>query len=128
MYSWPYAHLAYQDKNINTSTRIIHVSLPSGTFPDDLQKAVITLVLKKPSLNKEELKSYHTVANLPFTSKCAAQVIQHVENNYNLSTPMQSACRPCHSTETAGKKMHAPSGLKFLAHFENSTFFSQYEK
>lgn len=37
--------------------------MASGTFPDDLKKAVVTPVLKKPSLNKEELKNYRPVAN-----------------------------------------------------------------
>ena len=62
-------------------------------------------MLKKPSLNKNELKNYRPVANLPFISKviekCAvSQVVNHV-NEHNLAEPLQSAYKALHSTETA---------------------------
>ena len=67
-------------------------------------------MLKKPSLNKEDLKNYRPVANVQLASKllekCAAkQVINHVQCN-NLQEPMQSAYCACHSTETALAKVH----------------------
>ena len=85
--------------------RIVNMSLSSGIFPADLRTAIITPVLKKPSLNKNELKNYRPVANLPFISKviekCAAsQVVNHV-NEHNLAEPLQSAYKALHSTETA---------------------------
>ena len=94
-----------------TLTRIVNESLSSGTFPDEFKKAMITPVLKKPSLNKEELKNYRPVANMQLASKlvekCAAkQVINHVQSN-NLQEPMQSAYRACHATETALAKVHS---------------------
>ncbi len=91
-------------------TKIVNMSLTSGTFPQDLRRAVITPVLKKPSLNKNDLKNYRPVANLPFTSKiiekCAvSQYTSHIDR-HNLSEPMQSAYRTCHSTETALARVH----------------------
>ena len=63
------------------------------------------LVLKKASLNKEIRKNYRPVSNLSFLSKLteravAAQLAEHMDSN-NLHTPVQSAYRPLHSTETA---------------------------
>ena len=85
--------------------RIVNMSLSCGIFPEDLRYAIVTPVLKKPSLDKNVLKHYRPVANLPFISKliekCASsQVLAHVDN-HNLAEPMQSAYKQLHSTETA---------------------------
>ena len=93
-----------------TLSRIINMSLLSGTFPNILKKAVITPIIKKPSLNKDELKNYRPVANMHFTSKLlekcvASQVSDYISAN-NLGEPMQSAYRAHHSTETALAKVH----------------------
>ena len=65
-----------------TLCRIVNTSLQSGIFPDELHKAIVTPVLKKPSLDHNELKNYRPVSNLHFTSKvlekCASlQLIEH---------------------------------------------------
>ena len=91
-------------------SRIVNMSLLSGEFPDAFKKAVITPILKKPSLNKEVFKNYRPVANMQFASKIlekcvASQVNEHVEVN-NLNEPMQSAYKANHSTETALAKVH----------------------
>ncbi len=93
------------DVLLPTLSRIVNTSLLSGVFPDELHKAIITPVLKKPTLDRNELKNYRPVSNLPFTSKilekCAAsQLIEHTDIN-SLSEPLQSAYRTLHSTETA---------------------------
>ena len=67
--------------------------------------AIVTPVLKKVTLDHNELKHYRPVSNLQFTSKvlekCASsQIIEHTEK-HKLSEPMQSAYRRQHSTETA---------------------------
>jgi exonuclease III len=91
-------------------TRIVNMSLSSGIFPQDLRRAVITPVLKKPSLNKNDLKNYRPIANLQFTSKiiekCAVSQYNNHIDRYNLSEPMQSAYKTCHSTETALACVH----------------------
>jgi len=95
----------HMDVLLPTVSRIVNTSLQDGEFPDDFHQSIITPVLKKPSLNQNELKNYRPVANLQFTSKvlekCAAsQVIEH-SDTHNLSEPLQSAYRTMHSTETA---------------------------
>ncbi|XP_072018284.1 uncharacterized protein [Amphiura filiformis] len=90
-------------------TAIVNVSLSSGVFPAELSKAVLTPVLKKPSLDRNLLKSnYRLVSNLPFVM-CVGKLIEkvvstHVSNYinvYELSDPYQSAYKVSHSTETA---------------------------
>ena len=50
-------------------TKIVNASLSSGIFPSNLKHSVITPVLKKSSLDRNDLKSYRPVANVPFLSK-----------------------------------------------------------
>jgi hypothetical protein len=85
--------------------RIVNDSLTTGTFPSDLRKAIITPILKKPSLDHQLLKSYRPVSNLSFLGKLiervvASQVTTFVDSN-SLGEPLQSAYRHMHSTETA---------------------------
>ena len=65
---------------------ILNTSLQSGVFPDDLHRAIVTPVLKKMTLDHNELKNYRPVSNLQFTSKvlekCASsQIIEHTEKH-----------------------------------------------
>ena len=69
-----------------------------------------TPLLKKSSLDKEDLKNYRPVSNLSYISKLSEKVIvkqlnQHMIDN-NLHEPFQSAYRSHHSTETALLRVH----------------------
>ena len=83
---------------------IINTSLTTGIVPRDLKTAVVKPLLKKPSPDKNLLKNYRPISNLPFLSKILEKVIRHKlfshlqENNFN--NPFQSAFRAGHSTET----------------------------
>jgi hypothetical protein len=86
-------------------TCIINASISTGVFPSSLKHAVINPLIKKQSLNPNELKSYRPVANIPFLSKL---IEKHVVNNINkhmlkhqLGEELQSAYMRGHSTETA---------------------------
>ena len=99
----------YLDQHIHVLTTIVNSSLSSGTFPESAHHAVITPLLKKSTLDKDELKNYRPVSNLKFTAKlierCAAsQFVQHVSEN-DLMDTFQSAYRANHSTETALMKV-----------------------
>ena len=87
-----------------TITNIINISLTTGIVPRDLKTAIVKPLLKKPSLDKNLLKNYHPISNLPFLSKILEKVILHkllsqLQTN-NLYNPFQSAYRAGHSTET----------------------------
>ena len=67
--------------------------------------AVITPILKKPSLCVNRLKNFRPISNLPFLGKViekvvAAQLSSHL-SLHGIHDPMQSAYRSGHSTETA---------------------------
>jgi exonuclease III len=85
--------------------QIINCSIQTSTVPAGFKSATVKPLLKKPSLNKEDLKNYRPVSNLPYISKLTEKVIvqqlnDHMTSN-NLHEPFQSAYRVHHSTETA---------------------------
>ncbi len=86
-------------------TNIVNLSLKSGEVPKELKRALVTPLLKKPSLDPNILKHYRPVSNLHYLSKIlervvTAQLSDHLHKN-NLCEPHQSAYRTAHSTETA---------------------------
>ena len=86
-------------------TSVINDSLLTGSFPSVFKSAVVRPLLKKPSLDAENVKNYRPVSNLPFLSKITEKIVllqlcQHLESN-SLLYPLQSAYRSGHSTETA---------------------------
>ena len=98
--------LLYENLDIllPTITNIINTSLTTGIVPPDLKTAIVKPLLKKPSLDKNLLKNYRPISNLPFLSKILEKVVlhkllSHLQEN-NLSNPFQSAYRAGCSTET----------------------------
>jgi len=92
-------------------TNIINESLSTGVFPQCLKSAIITPIIKKASLNPNDMKNYRPVSNIPFLSKliekqAVKMVNAHVVKN-NLDEELQSAYKPAHSTETALLKVKA---------------------
>ena len=86
-------------------TKVINLSLSSGIFPSNLKHAILNPLIKKQSLNPNELKKYRPVANIKFMSKL---IEKHVVNTisahmlkYNLGEEHQSAYCAARSTETA---------------------------
>ena len=86
-------------------TAIVNESLTFGEFPSALKRSLIRPVLKKPDLDKDVLKNYRPVGNIPFLAKVIEKVFAvqtHSCLQDNLLMPsMQSAYRKHHSTETA---------------------------
>ncbi|XP_071481961.1 uncharacterized protein [Diadema antillarum] len=84
---------------------IVDTSLSSGVFPSSLKEAVVTPLIKKPNLNRDNLKNYRPVSNLSFLSKiiekaALSQVSNYLDTN-DLYVENHSAYRRWHSTETA---------------------------
>ena len=50
-------------------TSIVNQSLSTGTFPKGAHSAIIKPLLKKPSLDQNELKNYRPVSNLTFLGR-----------------------------------------------------------
>ena len=89
-----------------TITNILNESLTWGIVPSEFKTAVgIKPLLKKPSLDPNELKNYRPIFNLHFLSKLLEkrvlqQLVSHL-STHNLLSIHQSAYWSKHSTETA---------------------------
>ena len=88
-----------------TITKIINISLETGTVPRSMKKAIISPLLKKLTLDKKVLKNHRPVSNLFFISKIlekivSSRLLDYIESN-NLGEPLQSAYKRHHGTETA---------------------------
>ena len=84
---------------------IVNKSLQESTMPSLLKRALVKPLIKKPSLDKENLKNYRPVSNLPYIGKliekaAIKQINEHLTEK-NLHEPLQSAYTANHSTETA---------------------------
>ena len=88
--------------------RISGKSLASDSFPS--KQALVTLLIKKKTLCRNELKNYHPISNLSFLSKILEKIVAkrlnaHIEEQL-LSNHEQSAYKRFHSTETALLTIH----------------------
>ncbi|XP_072015021.1 uncharacterized protein [Amphiura filiformis] len=94
-------------------TKIANMSLSTGVFPAALKHAIISPIIKKPSLDPNNLKNYRPVSNIKFLSKViekhAVNTISNHMRECNLGEPLQSAYRTAHSTETALLKVKMTS-------------------
>ena len=86
-------------------TKLVNCSLSEGAVPDGFKSAVVTPLIKKSSLAKDDLNNYRPVSGLSFISKLvqrvvASQLSKHV-SLHGLENENQSAYRRGHSTETA---------------------------
>jgi hypothetical protein len=91
-------------------TKIVNLSLATGTFPDVFKKSVITPLLKKPTLDKEQLSNYRPISNLSFLSKLTERVVKsrlddHL-STHSLYNKFQSAYTKFHSTESTLLSLH----------------------
>jgi len=86
-------------------------SMDSGTVPTVFKAAYITPLLKKPSLDPADVKSYRPISNLSVLSKLLERLVARQLLGYltaaKLLPDVQSAYRAHHSTETAVLKVMA---------------------
>ena len=86
-------------------TKVYNYSLASGTFPSHFKDSLVIPLLKKPSLDCNNLKNYRPVSNLSFISKVLERIVyyqflNHITAN-KLIDKFQSAYKPGHRNETA---------------------------
>ena len=77
-------------------TDIVNESLSTGVFPTCLKRSLIRPLLKKQDLDRENLKNYRPIANIPFLSKVIEKAVVSKINLY-----LETNNRKHHSTETA---------------------------
>ena len=98
------------DQQLPLLTNIINESLTKGEFSNDFKNAMVKPLLKKLSLDRDELKNYRPVSNLHFiskvTEKLVAKRLEEHMSEYSMYEPMQSAYKLVHSTETALVKIN----------------------
>jgi hypothetical protein len=56
---------------------IVNQSLSEQCVPVSFKQAIVRPLLKKPNLDKEMLKNYRPVSNLPFISKILEKVVSN---------------------------------------------------
>lgn len=85
--------------------RLFNLSLSSGIVPSSFKHAIVKPLLKKPSLDPENLKNYRPISNLSFLSKILEKIVAKRLSDYMtkncLHEKMQSAYKTAHSTESA---------------------------
>ena len=91
-------------------TNLINLSLKTGNFPNSLKTAIVRPLIKKSDLDKNKLKNFRPVSNIPYISKLIEKIVvkriaSYMESN-GLNEKYQSAYRKNHGTETALIKIH----------------------
>ena len=101
---------AHLDCILPSITNIVNESMSTGIVPTKMKAALVTPLLKKPSLDKNVMENVRPVSNLSFISKLIEIVVlkrltDHIVRN-NLHEQFQSAYKPNHSAETALMRVH----------------------
>ena len=100
----------YIDDLIVPITAIINLSMRERVVPPDFKQALVTPLIKKKTLCRNEFKNNRPISNLSFLSKILEKIVAkrlnaHIEEHL-LSNHVQSAYKRFHSTETALLKIH----------------------
>ena len=85
--------------------KLFNLSLSSGVVPTSFKHAMVKPLIKKPSLDPENLRNYRPISNLSFLSKILEKIVAKRLSDYmtvhHLQEKMQSAYKTGHSTESA---------------------------
>ena len=93
-----------------TILSIVNLSITTSIFPSTLKSSIISPLLKKSSLNKEDLSNYHPIVNLSFISKLTEKIVKkrlldHLTSN-SLLNPFQYVYTKFYSTKTTLLSLH----------------------
>ena len=87
-----------------TICNTVNLSLSTGTFPSSLTAFIVTPLLIKPSLDKEDITNYRSISNIFIISKTTERIVKtcllnHLSSN-SLLNPYQSAYyqKPLHQS------------------------------
>jgi len=87
--------------------RLANLSFTEGVFPNSYKSAIVTPILKKPNLDRDDPVNYRPTSNLNNIPKLLehlyaylSRFLSHVCASHNCRS-VQSAYRPHYSTETA---------------------------
>ena len=84
--------------------KLFNLSLSSGVVPTFFKHAMVKPLIKKPSLDPENLRNYRPISNLSFLSKLLEKIVAKRLSDYmtinHLQEKMQSAYYTGHSTES----------------------------
>src|SRR5271156_3922747 len=90
---------------VSPLTKLVNLSLSTGTVPKCFKHALVTPLVKNTKLDSNSMSSYRPISNLLHSSKLLERCVSKQLNNYLSSSALyeayQSAYRPLHSTETA---------------------------
>ena len=88
----------------NSSSIMCNASIKEGYLPASQKFALVTPVIKKPSLDPDVESNYRPISNLTLISKVIERLISRQINDHlkrqDLMPVLQSAYRPGHSTES----------------------------
>ena len=90
-------------------SHLANLSFDQAAFPSKFKHALITPLLKKPGLSKSDPSNFRPISNLNTIGKileclALARLLPHLSISPSFS-PLQSAYRKFHSTETALLKL-----------------------
>ena len=99
------------DVLVTPTVSIVNLTLSEGCFPSHFKSTLVSPLLKKPTLNRDDIKNYRLVSDLNFLSNILEKVVtsrlnSHI-NSSHTSNDYQSAYKKFHSTETALLKIHS---------------------
>ena len=106
MYSGPHTHLACKENSPSPPTSDpLNKPLQESTMPSLLKRALVKPLIKKPSLDKQNLKNYRPVSNLPYIGKLIEKAaIKQI--NEHLTEKICRNPSNLHTLQTTARKQH----------------------
>ena len=98
---------------------IVNKSIMGFTMPNAQKEAIVRPLIRKTTLDPENLKNFRPGANLPYLGKLIENVvINQIDDHlakHQLHEPLQSAYTPNHSTETVIVRSRMMSCVAWIA-------------